>query len=95
MRNFRNFLGEIDIIAQDHDTICFVEVKTRAGTEFGSPLEAISRQKQFKLAQLALSYLKYKRRFNSKARFDVITVMREEQGAAQIELIKNAFDLSD
>ena len=94
-RNFRNFLGEIDIIAQDQETICFVEVKTRVGTQFGSPREAVSRQKQFKLGQLALSYLKYKKQLNRKARFDVITILKEEKGAPNIELIKNAFDLTD
>jgi len=94
-RNFRNRLGEIDIIAKDHDTICFVEVKTRVDVEFGSPLEAISKRKQFKLAQLALSYLKFKHSLDAKARFDVVTITEEEEGDSHIELLKNAFDLTD
>ena len=89
-RNYRlpNF-GEIDIIAKDKDVICFVEVKTRTGTSYGEPYEAVTKNKQFKLSMLALSYLKEKNLMQKRARFDIISISN-----AEIRLFINAFDLS-
>jgi len=44
-RNYRCRLGEIDIIASEGKTICFVEVKTRKNLNFGHPFEAIDEKK--------------------------------------------------
>jgi len=93
-RNFRNRLGEIDIIARDRKTICFVEVKTRSTRHQGSPLEAITPLKQHKLSQMALFYLKQKSLTDNSARFDVISIQLDAQGNQVISLLKNAFDLS-
>ena len=42
-RNYRvSRMGEIDIIAQDGDTLCFIEVKARRGDRYGTPAEAVS-----------------------------------------------------
>ncbi|HQP10182.1 MAG TPA: YraN family protein [Candidatus Omnitrophota bacterium] len=91
-RNFRNPLGEIDIIAKEGDTICFIEVKTRSSQAFGSPFESVTPAKQRKIIHVALSYLKSKGREESKARFDVIAVCLEQEGPGRIEMIKNAFE---
>ncbi|HQP12145.1 MAG TPA: YraN family protein [Candidatus Omnitrophota bacterium] len=56
--NFRNALGEIDIVARDGAILCFVEVKTRSSDDFGGPAEAVSLFKQRKLIQLARAFLK-------------------------------------
>ena len=37
LRNYACKMGEIDIIAQDGDTLTFVEVKTRTSAIFGPP----------------------------------------------------------
>jgi len=92
--NFKNSLGEIDIIAQDKGDLCFVEVKTRKTERFGSPFEAISKTKQRKLSQVALSYLKDKNLFNKSARFDVVGIVHGNRGKVTIELLKNAFELT-
>jgi len=93
-RNFRNRLGEIDIIARDGRTICFIEVKARSTRDRGSPLEAITPLKQHKLSQMALFYLKQKSLTNAPARFDVISIQLDPQGHQAVSLLKNAFDLS-
>ncbi len=93
-RNFRNSLGEIDIIAKDDDTVCFIEVKTRKNEAFGSPFESVTANKQRKIIHVALSYLKAKGREESNARFDVVAVFLEGEGPERIEIIKNAFDVS-
>src|SRR5689334_11770427 len=71
-RNYRVRSGEIDIIAREKDTICFIEVKMRRSAVFGLPLEAIPASKMRKLAQVAWHYLAAKRIRQSKSRFDVI-----------------------
>ena len=92
--NYRNQLGEIDIIARDGDTICFVEVKARRSVTFGSPFESVTLSKQRKLALVAISYLKAKRNVEVKARFDVIAVFLERERCRQVEIIKNAFEVN-
>ena len=91
-RNFSNVLGEIDIIAQEEDTICFIEVRTRTSDEQGHPFESITKNKRRKLTQTASSYLKYKNLHDWKARFDVVAVIPHEDGSYDIDIIKNAFD---
>lgn len=92
-RNYRTKLGEIDIIAKDHDTIVFVEVKTRRSDHFGNPKWAVTPKKQRKISMVALFYLKSTQQSQAKARFDVVTIspMLENTG---IEIIKNAFELA-
>lgn len=92
-RNFRNKLGEIDIIAKEGDTICFVEVRTKTSLEQGHPLESISERKKKQMIRMASSYLKDKKLFDSEVRFDVVAVLPENKGEDRIELIKNAFEV--
>ncbi|HPH56011.1 MAG TPA: YraN family protein [Smithella sp.] len=92
--NFRCPLGEIDIIAREHQEIVFVEVKTRKSHALGYPEQAVGIQKQKKLSQLALWYLQAKKMSDKKARFDVVAVTLAVQ-ANEINLIKNAFDFVD
>jgi putative endonuclease len=90
-RNYKNKLGEMDIVAKDGKTLCFIEVKTRTNLNFGYPQEAVTRQKQKKLNRVALSYLKQYNLLNFPARFDIASVMFNNQNKAEIEIIKNAF----
>jgi putative endonuclease len=92
-KNYKSKLGEIDIIAEDRDTICFVEVKTRTSDKFGLPSEAVSMLKQKQISRAALAYLKEKKLFDKKARFDVVSIMGLPDNP-KINLIKNAFELS-
>ncbi len=88
--NYQNKLGEIDIIAQDRNTVVFVEVKTRRSTRFGLGKEAVDRHKQRQIVKVAQVYLKqHCPGQDVKVRFDVIGVDLEKE---EIELIKNAFE---
>ena len=92
-KNFRNKLGEIDLIARDGKTICFVEVKTRQSLQQGQPYEAVTPWKVRKLSQMATFYLKHKyHSLEIPSRFDVISILQDKEGACHIEHIKNAFD---
>ena len=90
--NYRNRLGEIDIIARDRDTLVFVEVKARQTPYFGSPKWAVTPQKQRKISMVALYYLKATGQSRAKARFDVVAI-RSASGRPEVEIIQNAFDL--
>jgi putative endonuclease len=89
--NYRTRFGEIDIIARDKDTLCFVEVKTRYSQAFGSPYEAVMETKQRTISRVAVYYLKEHNLLDTKARFDIVSVVRES-GNVRCELIKNAFE---
>ena len=92
--NYKSWFGEIDIIATDRHTLCFVEVKSRSSCEYGIPKEAVGRHKQRKISQSALSYLKARQLMNQSCRFDVLSVIQDTEGRNSFELIKNAFELS-
>ena len=64
--NYKNKIGEIDIIAKDKDYLVFIEVKTRYSKMFGDPLEAIDEEKQFKIRNVATMYLMKNMRMNVK-----------------------------
>lgn len=85
-RNFKNSIGEIDIIAKDKKEIVFVEVKSRTTIEFGEPKEAVNNFKQQKIHNVALCYLKLKKLEDVSIRFDVVEVLDGE-----VNHIKNAF----
>ena len=79
-RNFRASHNEIDIIAENKNTVVFVEVKTRTpqrdGVVFGTPAEAVTYSKQRRTIAAARAYL-YKSGVDKQIRFDVIEVYLE------------------
>ena len=88
--NFSGKMGEIDLIAEDQDTIVFVEVIARESTDFGYPIEAITPQKIRKITLTAQQYLVMRRLMGRDVRFDVIEVLRGE-----ITHTPNAFSMKD
>lgn len=93
-RNIRTKFGEIDIIATESDTICFIEVKSRGSLDWGEPCEAVVAGKQKRISRSAVSYLKERGLLEKKSRFDVVSVVASED-FPRFELIQNAFDLDD
>lgn len=94
-RNYRIARGEIDLVADHHGTLVFVEVKARRSMRFGSPAQAVDFRKQEKLIHVARHYLHRYRRGDQQCRFDVILLTQPTSGEVQIELIQNAFELVD
>lgn len=93
-RNFKTKIGEIDIIALDNETLCFIEVKARRSLRFGLPQEAVSTRKQRQISKAALAFLKEKKFLDKKARFDVLSIFYSSS-EPNIELTKNAFELDN
>ncbi len=56
-RNYRCVFGEIDIVAEEGETLVFVEVKCRRSDAYGAPELAIGQRKQKKISAVALQYL--------------------------------------
>jgi putative endonuclease len=89
-RNYVTPLGEIDLIARQGKTVVVVEVKTRRGSSFGTPQDAVHPGKQGRLRRLAEYYLKDKRLTDAPVRFDVVAVTLVGD-APQVEIIQDAF----
>lgn len=89
-RNYATPWGEIDIVAKDKDKLCFIEVKMRSTSAFGSPALAVSGAKQRRIAMSALAYMK-QFRVSGGARFDVVSMVRLPDGW-KMDLYRNAFD---
>ena len=81
--------GEIDLIALDGETICFVEVKTRSSDEFASPLAAVDLRKQRQITRTARVYRKIFNLRAAKFRYDVISIVLADKNKPRIELFKN------
>ena len=90
-RNWRCAEGEIDIVAVDGDTLVVCEVKTRTGTGFGDPAEAVVGAKAARLRRLALRWLAARGLGWRELRFDVVTVVRRPDGDPVVRHLRGAF----
>jgi len=85
-RNFRTPVGEIDVIAEEGGALCFIEVKWRRTAELGHPGEAVTREKQRRLARAAEWYVSRHGRASCVCRFDVVGILND-----RIEIYRDAF----
>ena len=92
-RRFRLRSGEVDLIAERGDLVIFVEVKTRRGTRFGTPAEAVTPRKQMRIARAALAFLSRTGRLERRTRFDVIEIYAAPDGIRRVNHIEDAFRL--
>jgi putative endonuclease len=97
-RNYRFEGAEVDIVCFEPATeyerggeLVFVEVKTRRGTSFGPPEEAISEAKKRSLIKGAEAYLHERRLDGSPCRFDVIGILHSGNSEPEITHLKDAF----
>jgi putative endonuclease len=92
-RRFRVKLGEIDLIAERGPLLVFVEVKTRSGTTYGPPAEAVTAAKQRRIAQVAELYLQRRGWTRRPCRFDVVQVFAGPEGVERVDHLEDAFRL--
>ena len=93
-RNYHSRYGEIDLIAENSDTLCFVEVKTRNFSSVGTPAEAVDYRKQKKLTLTAMKYLTEAECYK-QPRFDVLELWQQDSKIVRYNLIENAFSAED
>ena len=90
-RNWRCRHGEIDLVAEDGDTLVFAEVRLRKDARFGGAAESVTAAKRRRLVAAARLYLL--RRSTSglepACRFDVLLLDALDPG--RIHWIRNAF----
>ncbi len=90
-RNWTCFAGEVDIVALQEDTLCFVEVKTRSNIKKGFPSEAVDDRKRERYERIAACYLKEHAYEDLRVRFDVISILALSNDRAFLRHHINAF----
>jgi len=88
--NYSSRYGEIDLIAENAQTLVFVEVKCRSSAKFGIGAEAVGKRKIEKLRNMALYYLQ-QNNTDLNIRFDVVDIMLQRGAAPVINHIPGAF----
>jgi putative endonuclease len=97
-RNLRGALvqAEIDLIAYEGTTLCFIEVKTRASDWFAAPEANVDRRKQRQISRAARAYRRLFDLTGASYRYDVVSVIlppADETGKAQprprLEVLRN------
>lgn len=87
-RNWRCDLGELDLVARDGNALVVCEVKTRRGAAYGSPLEAVTRQKAGRLRRLAMRWLDEHPVSPLEVRIDVIGIVVSPGSAPTVEHLR-------
>ncbi len=80
--------GEIDLIALDGETLCFVEVKTRRSEAFTPIITNVDRRKQRQIIRTARVYRRIFRIREIELRYDVVAVLMPKYSNPRIELVK-------
>ena len=90
LRGYRTEQGEIDLIARDGDILVFVEVKARRK---GVPAEAVTEEKQRRLTNVSMQFLRRYNLLEVRSRFDVVAIVwPDDRTPPQIEHFRNAFE---
>ncbi|MBP7973648.1 MAG: YraN family protein [Kaistella sp.] len=93
-RNFRYQKAEIDIVAEFNGIIVVTEVKARSYNTLIEPQEAVTKKK-IKSIVMCSDFFMNERKIDKEVRFDIITVLPDEQGVLQLNHIEDAFQSFD
>jgi len=81
--------AEIDVVAYDGPTLCFIEVKTRASDEFALPQTNVDLRKRRQIARAARAYRRMFGLSDEPYRYDVVAVVAKPADEyPRIELLK-------
>ncbi len=81
-RNYKTKYAEIDIVCKKKEELVFIEVRTRANENFGSPEESVNYEKIRRLKRSALGYVQRKR-YNQSYRIDLVCVVLGKEGEVE------------
>ena len=91
-RNTRDAIvqAEIDLVAYDGGTVCFIEVKTRTSDEIAPPQRNVDLRKRRQIARAARGYRRMFGLMAAPYRYDVVTVIAKPgDSEPRIELLKS------
>lgn len=94
-RNLKSSSGELDLIAEDHGVLVFIEVKARYSESCGGVRYAVDAKKQARIVRQAALYLARHRMRDRVCRFDVVLLSGAQKQDGTIELIRDAFQADD
>ncbi|PRX95618.1 putative endonuclease [Allonocardiopsis opalescens] len=86
-RNWRCPAGEIDIVARCGAKLVVCEVKTRSGTRYGSPLEAVDARRVARLRRLGALW-RAERSVRGRLRIDVIGLLTDPGGGVRVRHVR-------
>ena len=92
--NVRFPVGEIDILAWEGQTLCFVEVRSVSSAQWGGALATVTGRKQRRLIRAAQWYLSHDLKLPPEIRFDVVAVDWSPSGEPVVQLVRGAFEAS-
>jgi len=91
-RNFSCKTGELDLVMVDTDgTVVFVEVRTKAGSDFAAPEDSITKPKKTRLLRTARYFLATNNIQDRPFRFDIVAITLDKSAKPKINHYKNAF----
>jgi putative endonuclease len=90
-RNWRCRHGEIDLVATDSTILVVCEVKTRSGTRYGEPAEAVDARKVARIRRVTNAWLTAHHMPWVPVRFDVVAVVAEPGAPAVVQHYEAAF----
>lgn len=91
-RRYRTDRGDIDIVAEDGDTLVFVEVRARANGECGTAAESVTDAKKRQVARMAREYLAVHDVSGRVCRFDVVAIDCGMSVEPQVTVYRDAFE---
>ena len=93
--NVRFPVGELDLVAWQDETLCFIEVRSVSSTEWGGAAASVTDAKRRRLRRAAEWYLAHKPLIPKYVRFDVVAITWDGSGAPQVDVIQGAVTADD